>query len=119
MTDKAWKAFERRIAKSLGTERTPLSGGASKHTSSDTLHPTLYVECKERSRLAVSDWYEKADDQALTEDKMPVLALHKKGHHITLAVLSWHNFLKLRNVYLTYALEYGWPEGERLAEGKE
>ncbi|HUW95561.1 MAG TPA: hypothetical protein VMW58_07215 [Anaerolineae bacterium] len=107
MPDKPWKAFERRIAKSLGTERTPLSGIASKHTRSDTLHPILYVECKYRSRLAISDWYEQADDRALTEDKMPVLALQKRGHHITLAVLSWHNFLLLWDTYRRAKATYG------------
>jgi hypothetical protein len=46
MADKRWKEFERRVARAFGTERTPLSGGNSKHTHSDTLHPELYIECK-------------------------------------------------------------------------
>lgn len=46
MSDKTWKAFERRVAKILGTVRTPLSGGNSRHTRSDTLHEDLYVEVK-------------------------------------------------------------------------
>lgn len=41
-----FKAQERRIAKWLGTTRTPLSGGNSKHTRSDTLHPRFFVEAK-------------------------------------------------------------------------
>ncbi len=40
------KTQERRVARFFGVERTPLSGGASRHTRSDTLHPTLYVEVK-------------------------------------------------------------------------
>lgn len=40
------KTQERRVARFFGTERTPLSGGASRHTRSDTLHPTLYLEVK-------------------------------------------------------------------------
>jgi hypothetical protein len=40
------KAHERRVARWFGTERTPLSGGASRHTRSDTLHPKLYIEVK-------------------------------------------------------------------------
>lgn len=43
---KAWKVFERRVAAELGTFRTPLSGGSSRHTRSDTLHSDLYVEVK-------------------------------------------------------------------------
>ena len=40
------KTQERRVARFFGTERTPLSGGASRHTRSDTLHPKLYIEVK-------------------------------------------------------------------------
>ena len=50
MTDKRWKAFERRVARAFGCERTPLSGGNSKHTRADVLHPTLYIECKSNVR---------------------------------------------------------------------
>lgn len=47
MADKAWKAYERRVARFFGSERTPLSGINSRHdTSSDSLHSTLYVETK-------------------------------------------------------------------------
>jgi len=119
MPDKAWKAFERRIAKSLGTHRTPLSGGASRHTRSDTLHPHLYVECKYRTRLAVSDWYDEVDKLAVQEDKMPMLVLHKKRGHFDLVVLSMCNFLKLWEFYLDTALEYGWDIGQREWEAKE
>lgn len=41
-----WKKVELRIARAFGTTRTPLSGGASKHTRSDTLHPFIYCEIK-------------------------------------------------------------------------
>lgn len=40
------KTQERRVARYFGVERTPLSGGASRHTRSDTLHPKLYIEVK-------------------------------------------------------------------------
>ena len=43
---KTWKTVELRIAKDFGVERTPLSGINSKHTGSDTLHETFYVEVK-------------------------------------------------------------------------
>jgi len=99
MPDKAWKAFERRIAKSLGTERSPLSGIYGHITSSDTLHPDLYVECKYRNRLPVGRWYEETDEKAMDEDKFPVLALKEKGYHTTIAVISWHSFLKLWEAY--------------------
>ncbi|MBA7474254.1 hypothetical protein ES707_09602 [subsurface metagenome] len=99
MPDKAWKAFERRIAKSLGTHRTPLSGGASRHTTSDTLHEELYVECRSRVRSAIHKWWFVVRQSALKEYKMPVLALHKKGSGNDLAVISWNYFLLLHNAY--------------------
>lgn len=50
MSDRYWKVCERRAAKFFGTNRTPLSGINSRHdTSSDTLHPRLYIEVKSAS----------------------------------------------------------------------
>ncbi len=95
MPDKAWKAFERRIAKSLGTVRTPLSGGASRHTQSDTLHPDLYVECRHRKHLAAQSWFVHAASKAILEDKIPVLALHRAYSKSALAVIDWDFFLEL------------------------
>jgi len=99
MPDKAWKAFERRIAKSLGTERTPLSGGASRITTSDTLHLDLYVECRWRSRLSVHTWWVVLRQFALKEHKVPVLALHQAKTQTTMAVIDWRFFLKLWEAY--------------------
>jgi len=99
LADKAWKAFERRIAASLGTVRTPLSGGASRHTTSDTLHPDLYVECRYRSRLSVHTWWLVVRQFALKEHKLPMLALHQAESHTTMAVIDWRFFLKLWEAY--------------------
>ena len=98
MPDKAWKAFERRIAKSLGTVRTPLSGIPSRHTSSDTLHPDLYVECKQRKTSLLHGLFIPIRRQAKVENKVPVLAYHRKGSPNTLAVIDWSFFLKLWNM---------------------
>lgn len=100
MPDKAWKAFERRIAKSLGVDRTPLSGSLSRLTSSDTLHPDLYVECRYRSRLSVHTWWLVVRQFALKEHKVPVLALHQAESRTTMAVIDWRFFLKLWNDYI-------------------
>ena len=99
MPDKAWKAFERRIAATLGTVRTPLSGSGSRHTTGDTLHPHLYVECKLRKRLAVRNLFFLTQTTARLEDKIPVLALHQRGMRGTLAVIDWDFFLKLWEAY--------------------
>ncbi|GAI64890.1 unnamed protein product, partial [marine sediment metagenome] len=104
--DKAWKAFERRIAKSLGTERTPLSGGASRHTRSDTLHPDLFVECKQRKTSLLHGLFVPIRRQAKVEHKVPVLAYHRKGSPNTLAVIDWHFFLKLWNMANDWVSEH-------------
>ena len=119
MPDKAWKQFERRIAKSLGTVRTPLSGGASRHTTSDTLHPDLYVECRYRLRSAVHKWWFVVRQSALKEHKVPVMALHVKSSALDLAVIDWDFFLKLWDMATGYADEYDWPAQLRETWGKE
>lgn len=82
----AWKALERRVAKFFNTERTPLSGGNSKITRSDSLHPTLFIETKRATRYkaAIRLWDETAQ-MAKPEGKIPVIALgapHRKGFWI-------------------------------------
>lgn len=90
-----WKRFERRIARSLGTERTPLSGGASRHTRSDTLHPTLFIEAKCRKRHSIFTWWRSTIGNAKIEKKTPILALHEHGHVGALAVIEWKYFVHL------------------------
>ena len=99
MPDKAWKAFERRIAKSLSTERSPLSGIYGHITTSDTLHPALYVECRLRKRSALSTWWFLVRQSALKEHKVPVIAIHQLRAKHTLAVIDWRFFLKLWEAY--------------------
>ena len=80
-----WKAGERRVARDWHTERTPLSGGASRHTRSDTLHEHLFIETKHRPRHATRTLYDKTEEQAKEEGKIPVLCLidlNRKGYLI-------------------------------------
>ena len=75
-----WKNFERVVAKDFGASgRTPLSGGNSGHTRSDTLHPRLFIECKLRARFAPCRTYDEAAELADKEDKVPLVALKEKG----------------------------------------
>jgi hypothetical protein len=81
-----WKDVEGRIAKALGTRRTPLSGGNSAHTRSDTLHPRLFVEIKHGasvpgSYVGIVNLFLKVERLAISERKEPVLVLHEKGRH--------------------------------------
>jgi len=81
MTSRAtWKARERILAHLFGTERTPLSGGASRHTRSDSLHPRLYLEAKLRSQMAIFREFAGVAEKARKEGKIPVLGLAHKGH---------------------------------------
>jgi len=97
--DKAWKAFERRIAKSLGTVRTPLSGKHSRITAGDTLHTHMLVECKCTALSTTCKLFRKTRTLARAEDKIPVLALHQKRFPGAVAVVDWDFFLKLMHAY--------------------
>jgi hypothetical protein len=84
MSDKAWKATERRIATYFGTVRNPLSGGNGRHTRSDTLHPNYFIEIKHGSGCpttwpAILKLYQETARLAAAEWKEPVLILHRKG----------------------------------------
>jgi len=79
LSEPAWKVQERRSASKLGGERNPLSGGASRHTQGDVIHPKLYVECKWASKIALLTLMHDTEAKAKKEKKVPVLALHKKG----------------------------------------
>lgn len=75
-----WKAWERRIAQFFGAERTPLSGGNSKQTQSDSLHPNLFVEVKTRKNgFGLVNLWKQTKELAKKENKRPVVAVHEKG----------------------------------------
>lgn len=75
MTDRAWKASERRTAALLGTTRIPSRGIASP----DMRTPTLNVEHKHRKALPA--WLTHAVAQAVgtAEGRLPVVVLATSG----------------------------------------
>ena len=75
MADKTWKARERQVASYFNTHRTPLSGGSSRHTRSDSLHDELFVECKLRKKHSVISLWDETNEMAKKESKTPVIAL--------------------------------------------
>lgn len=79
MSDKAWKQFERRVARFFKTERNALSGGNSKLTRSDTLHPDLFIECKQRKKFAAISLWNETKQLATKENKTPVVCLSEKS----------------------------------------
>ena len=79
MRSLAWRAFERRVAAFFFTSRTEGSGAASGVSHSDTKHPHLFVECKQRSSFSIVTLWRRTAELAGREDKIPLLALHEKG----------------------------------------
>ena len=76
---KTWKSVERKVAAFFGTKRTPLSGGNSGHTRSDTLHQALFIETKYRVKHSAVQLWRKTEELARKENKIPVVALVEKG----------------------------------------
>lgn len=79
MSDKAWKAVERRIARFFGCQRTPLSGGNGKITRSDTLHEEMFIEIKHRKKHSAVTLWDETKELAKKEGKIPVVALSEKN----------------------------------------
>jgi len=79
MPTTTWKHRERKVAADFGSERTPLSGGNSKHTRSDSLHPDLFIEHKHRQRHSVVGLYDETAALAKKEEKVPVVTLSQHG----------------------------------------
>ena len=80
MPDKRFKGYERRIAKWFGTYRTPLSGSHSRHTSSDTLHAKIFIDCKLRREFrSVWRYFKALDSLAKREGKLPALIVKIPG----------------------------------------
>jgi hypothetical protein len=76
---KHWKSIERKVAGAFGSERTPLSGGNSKITRSDSLHDKLFIETKYRKEFAVLNLYKATKELAKKENKIPVVCLAENG----------------------------------------
>lgn len=81
MGDKAWKRAERKGATAIGATRTPLSGSVSGHTSSDTLHPVIYLEMKYRKTFGVVSQIRREEVKAKKEGKIAVLGFQQRGLH--------------------------------------
>lgn len=81
--EKAWKRAERRVAEALGGERTPLSGGASKHTRGDIIHPDLYVEVKRRKDSKMYEDLQSLGQRARRYGRAPLIVQDcLEGNHV-------------------------------------
>lgn len=79
MTRGTWKRRERQIAADFGVNRTPLSGGNSRHTRSDSLHDRIFIEVKGRKQHAAVKLFDEVGGMAAAEDKIPVVTLWQPG----------------------------------------
>ena len=73
MGDKAWKKRERNVAKYFNGKRNALSGGNSKITRADVIHPRLFIESKLRKVPSVVKLWEHTHEQANKENKIPAV----------------------------------------------
>lgn len=83
--DKAWKAYERWVAKLFGTTRNPLSGkNAGGDRTGDIIHKDFNVECKNHKSMTIVDWMKKCKNES---SKIPLLFCHKKNTPYTESVV--------------------------------
>jgi hypothetical protein len=74
-----WKKVESKVASFFGTKRTPLSGGNSYHTRSDTLHNNFFIETKYRASFSVISLWRQTALLAKKENKIPIVCLAEKN----------------------------------------
>jgi hypothetical protein len=90
VADKAWKAFERRVAAFWGCLRNIGSGTLGRPdllSASDSTHPYLFIEAKHHKRHAARTLWDKTKELAKKERKIPILALGDCGRPGWLAVI--------------------------------
>lgn len=95
-----WKRRERDIAAFFFSERTPLSGGNSKQTRSDSLSKHFFVEAKLREHYSVAELFRNTAKLAKVEGKVPVVALCEKHQEGFMLLVSKEDFPRLARMYL-------------------
>lgn len=92
-----WKQGERRIATHFNTFRTPLSGGSSRHTRSDTLHEKLFIEIKHRQHYPLQKLWLKTLEEAKLEKKTPLIVFNKKNNSEPLMMCRLSDIKKIND----------------------
>lgn len=95
MNRRTWKQGENRVASYFGSTRTPLSGGNSKITCSDSLHPTIFIETKHSKRPPAYNLWQKTKALAKAEGKTPLLVFIPKGSPNPFVICSLHDLKKI------------------------
>lgn len=99
MSDARFKRAERRVAGMLGTRRTPLSGGNSRHTRSDTLHPDLYVEVKLAKNPPLWDEMLGLRRRAARQDRRPLIVLTHPDRSLRMAIVDLEDLVEYELVH--------------------
>lgn len=92
MPDRSWKAFERRVAQSLGGKRT----GAFGDSISDVEGTAFSVECKRTQRTTggiLGSWISQARRQGLVEGRPWILVVGMAGSRTPVVVLDFAMFV--------------------------
>ena len=118
MISKTWKAIERKVASYFFSKRTPLSGGNSGHTRSDSLHSTLFIETKYRIKHSAVQLWHKTAVLAKKEDKIPVVALCEKGKRGFWLVIHASDLIFVANERLV-ALTKARADGTDICDGNK
>ena len=92
---KTWKKVESKVAEFFGTKRTPLSGGNSGHTRSDTLHEKFFIEIKYRKSFSVINLWRKTAELAKKEKKIPIVCLSEKNKNGFWILIHSDDFKKI------------------------
>ena len=82
MADKAWKAWERTVAKIFGGKRRGAYTGDGKEGKSDIVHPHYSIECKLLSRSGhahILDACHQSEDNADSALHEPIAIVKRKG----------------------------------------
>ena len=98
MSDRGWKAYERRIARLLGTQRIPVTG---ERAGADLETPLLAVQAKKRATVP-GYWFEWLDGirvAAARRNKIGVVVMQRPyGVELdSLVVLSLRDWIELHS----------------------
>lgn len=95
MSDKTWKQVERKICKSLGGERTPLSGFSSRHTHGDCINVPEYVEIKHREKIVFLKAFKESEEKAKKEGKPLLFIIKEKHQHGAITFMTLERYLDI------------------------
>lgn len=120
MGNTSWKNFEREVAKFFGGQRNPLSGGHSKHTRGDIIHPELYGENKYSQMVPLWREYNKLRKRKGAEKKIPYIWITQIEPNILrshwLLVINSKHLTAMAHIYNTEIKDLG--VGKIIAEEK-